>query len=107
MNMNRILLIVVFFSLYFIEANTQSCTPASADRCEDSNVLCSLDEVNGYTCQNVDYSNPTACVGGGTDCPNGVANNSSWWAFVTEGGIASISLTISNCSIGFECKLVL
>ena len=105
MNMNRILLVVVFFSLYIFEASSQSCTPASADRCEDSNVLCSLDEVNGYTCQNVDYSNPTACVGGGTDCPNGVPNNSSWWAFVTEGGIASISLTISNCSIGFGVQI--
>ncbi|HMZ40827.1 MAG TPA: hypothetical protein PK099_11050 [Saprospiraceae bacterium] len=96
--MNRIILVfsMLWATLQFSQLNAQ-CTPASADNCEDANVLCSLDEVNGYTCQNPDYSNPTGCT---PLCPSGGgAHNTSWWAFVTNGGNVCITVTFSNCTV--------
>ncbi|MBK9272564.1 MAG: gliding motility-associated C-terminal domain-containing protein [Saprospiraceae bacterium] len=79
---------------YFLDAQ---CTPPSADECEDASVLCSLSEVNGYCCQNTNYSNPTGCS---PLCPSGGApHNTGWWAFVTQGGAVSITITFSNCSV--------
>ncbi|MEO6189664.1 MAG: hypothetical protein ABIO44_04105, partial [Saprospiraceae bacterium] len=73
------------------------CTPPSSDNCEDANVLCSLDEVNGYSCKNTDYSNPTGCI---PLCPSGgTPQNTGWWAFVTNGGSVCITVTFSNCSV--------
>ncbi|MBK9995134.1 MAG: hypothetical protein IPP01_14430 [Saprospiraceae bacterium] len=95
--MFRILLFLCFLAYQTNPCKSQNCTPASADNCENSNVFCSLNEINGFTCQNVDYSNPTACIGAFTSCPNGVPHNSSWWAFVTNGGFVSITVTFSGC----------
>lgn len=67
--MQRFLLILLI-SLS-IGSNLQllaQCTPPSADNCQDANVLCSLDEVNGYSCSNPNYSNPTGCS---PLCPSG------------------------------------
>ena len=87
---------LVFFSFYTSRIVAQ-CTPPAADLCEDANVLCSLSEVNGYCCSNPDYSNPTGCS---PLCPSGGApHNTSWWAFVTQGGSVTISITFSNCSV--------
>lgn len=73
------------------------CTPASADNCDEANVLCSLNELNDYTCSNTEYSNPTGCS---PLCPSGGgAHNTSWWAFVTSGGNICITWTVSNCSV--------
>ncbi|HMW39869.1 MAG: T9SS type A sorting domain-containing protein [Saprospiraceae bacterium] len=71
------------------------CTPASSDLCDDSNVLCSLDELNGYTCRTADYSNPSGCkpLCNGT----GVPYNMSWWAFVTNGGQVCLTIKSFNC----------
>ncbi len=97
-NMKRILFFfLVTFSFSIFNQVYSQCTPASADNCEDANVLCSLDEVNGYTCMNTDYSNPTGCS---PLCPNGGgAHNTSWWAFVTGGGSVCITITFNNCSV--------
>ena len=97
-NMNKFLLsfFVGLFSIWSLELSAQ-CTPPSADECEDANVLCSLDEVNGYTCQNTTYSNPTGCS---PLCPSGGgAHNTGWWAFVCDGGPVTITITFSNCSV--------
>jgi len=70
------------------------CTPSGQDFCDWANVLCSLDELNGYTCSSYNFSNPTACL----PCNGvGASHNSSWWAFVTEGGKVSITFTFGNC----------
>ncbi|MEP7196874.1 MAG: hypothetical protein ABI851_10155, partial [Saprospiraceae bacterium] len=93
---------LIFFIFYFYNINQlfSQCTPASADNCEDANVLCSLTEVNGYTCKNTDYNNPTGCA---PLCPNGyAAQNTGWWAFVTNGGNVCITLTFSNCSVNMQ-----
>jgi hypothetical protein len=98
--MFRILLLLCFLVYQTVSGTSQTCTPPSADNCDAANVLCSLDELNGFICQSVDYSNPTACLGAGTSCPNGVPHNSSWWAFVTNGGFVSITVTFSGCVNG-------
>ena len=73
------------------------CVPPAADNCNEANVLCSLDEVNGYSCRNPTYSNPTGCS---PLCPSGgTSHNASWWAFVCDGGPLTITITLSNCSV--------
>ncbi|MBL0237586.1 MAG: hypothetical protein IPQ02_13490 [Saprospiraceae bacterium] len=74
----------LLLSIYPIPNTLAQCIPASADICKNANVLCSLDELNGYSCSNPAYSNPTGCT---PLCPRGGASqNNAWWAFVTEGG---------------------
>ncbi|MGB3196180.1 MAG: hypothetical protein WBB17_00530, partial [Saprospiraceae bacterium] len=60
--MKKFLLIV--FSCLFVSVNylQSQCTPAAADACDGAAVLCSLDELSGYTCSNTTASNPTACL---------------------------------------------
>jgi len=87
----------LLLSIYTIPNTLAQCIPASADICKDANVLCSLDELNGYSCSNPAYSNPTGCT---PLCPmGGSSQNTAWWAFVTEGGTASITFDLSNCSV--------
>jgi hypothetical protein len=84
------------------------CTPASETNCEDAKVLCSLTELNGFTCRLSSASNTAGCM---PICPSGGApENIEWWAFISEGGNVTISLTISNCTnttgaIGMEFGL--
>lgn len=88
---------IFFINLIILNYVQSQCVPPSTDNCEDANVLCSLSEVNGYSCQNPDYSNPTGCS---PLCPTGGgAHNTSWWAFVTSGGNVCITLTFSNCTV--------
>ncbi|MEP7196827.1 MAG: T9SS type A sorting domain-containing protein [Saprospiraceae bacterium] len=95
LSMKLLLLFLVSLSISKLSAK---CTPASADKCQDANVLCSLNEINGYSCQNADYSNPTGCT---PLCPNGGGGPhlTSWWAFVTKGGNVCITVTFSNCTV--------
>ncbi|MBK9270411.1 MAG: T9SS type A sorting domain-containing protein [Saprospiraceae bacterium] len=96
--MIKVLISFSLLSVYFmtVQLNAQ-CTPPSADECDQANVLCSLSEVNGYCCQNTDYSNPTGCS---PLCPSGGApHNTGWWAFVTQGGTVNITITFSNCTV--------
>jgi uncharacterized repeat protein (TIGR01451 family) len=89
--------IFLFLSIYTGQTAIAQCSPPSADNCKDANVLCSLDELNGYSCSNPVYSNPTGCT---PLCPGGGAShNTAWWAFVTEGGNVTITFNIGNCSI--------
>ena len=72
------------------------CTPQSNNNCEDASVLCSLTELNGFTCRLSPTFNPTGCH---PICPTGgESNNTEWWAFTGEGGFVTISFTISNCT---------
>jgi hypothetical protein len=87
------LLLSLIFVLWMNRFNAQ-CEPEAGYMCDEANVFCSLDELNGYTCSNTTSVNPTACL----PCNGGGApHNSSWWAFVTDGGNISISMTFSGC----------
>lgn len=71
------------------------CTPPMAETCDEANVLCSLDEVNGYACNNPSTipspCNPLCSQGG-------VGHNTSWWGFVTQGGSVTVTLTVGGCT---------
>lgn len=83
--------------VYFIGNLASQCVPPKSEKCEDAYFFCSLSEVNGYCCSNVDYPNPTGCS---PLCPSGGApHNTGWWAFVTQGGSFNISISFSNCSV--------
>ena len=97
MNLKFITLFYLLFLLFTPVKNTGQCTPPSADVCEKAIAFCSLDELNGYSCQNTNYSNPTGCT---PLCPSGGgAHNTGWWAFICDGGPVSITMTFSNCSV--------
>ncbi|MEO6691814.1 MAG: hypothetical protein ABIO44_05685, partial [Saprospiraceae bacterium] len=91
------ILFIFFLNLCSFNLIQAQCAPASSESCELSNVICSLDELNGYSCKNTEKSNSTGCK---PLCPSGgVPNNTSWWAFVTQGGNVCLNFKISNCSI--------
>lgn len=86
----------IIFCLILHSAHSQ-CNPPAANSCDSANVLCSLDDVNGYTCKNTEISNSAGCR---PLCPGGgIPNNTSWWGFVTNGGNICITIEFSNCSI--------
>jgi gliding motility-associated-like protein len=68
-----------------------------AETCDEAQVLCSLDEMNGYTCQN-NSTIPSPCM---PLCSmGGDGQNTSWWGFVCQGGNVTITLTIGGCTTG-------
>lgn len=90
--------VILFFTLFFTINHflVSQCTPASETNCEDAKVLCSLTELNGFTCRLSLASNTAGCM---PICPSGgTPDNIEWWAFISEGGNVTISLTISNCT---------
>lgn len=83
---NKIIFIVVMFLCFDISNVNSQCVPASSDNCwsAESQVLCTLNELNGYTCTTPSAYNPTACL----PCNgSGTPNNSQWWAFVRPEGV--------------------
>ena len=75
---------------------SQLCDPPATNCCEDAPILCSVGEMNGYTCRNPPP--PNTC-GPSTLCPNGgVPNNMSWWGFVAGSNFISLRITPSNCT---------
>ncbi len=87
-------IILLFLSNFKL---TGQCVPPFSDKCLDAPFLCSLEEIGGFHCRMKDQSNPSACLPcNGT----GVASNSSWWSFVSEGGKVKIEIYTSNCVNG-------
>jgi hypothetical protein len=87
-----ILLLFLFAFTPFIKIAAQ-CSPPMGEICEESSVLCSLDQLNGYSC-----SNSSSILGCNPLCSQGgVASNTGWWGFVTQGGNATVTLTIGTC----------
>lgn len=73
------------------------CVPAASNTCDSANVICSLTELNGFHCQNTDKVNSSGCR---PLCPTGgIANNTSWWAFASNGGNVCLTIEFSNCSV--------
>ena len=95
---NKIIFIVVIFLCFGISNVNSQCVPASSDNCwsAESQVLCTLNELNGYTCTTPSAYNPTACL----PCNgSGIPNNSQWWAFVAQGGSVTITINYNGCYI--------
>jgi hypothetical protein len=91
-------IVIILFTLILTVNHRLSsqCTPPSHTNCEDAPVLCSLTELNGFSCTLSSVSNTTGCM---PICPSGgTPENIEWWAFTSDGGNVTISLTISNCT---------
>ncbi|HMS28450.1 MAG TPA: T9SS type A sorting domain-containing protein [Saprospiraceae bacterium] len=90
-------LIQLLFSTNHLHAQ---CDPISASSCEKATVLCALQELNSYCCQNIQVENPDDYPCGRNALCNagGSPHNTSWWAFVTSGGEIKISISINNCT---------
>lgn len=70
------------------------CIPEFATSCNNAYVFCSLDALNGYTCVN-NSTDPGHCP---MPCSQGgVAHNTNWLAFVSDGGTKTFTLTIGTC----------
>ncbi len=87
----------LFLSTLFIYSGQliAQCTPPMAETCDEAMVLCSLDELNGYACNNPSTI-PSPCS---PICSQGgIGQNTSWWGFVSQGGVVTIALTIGGCT---------
>ncbi|MBV6472354.1 MAG: hypothetical protein JPMHGGIA_00610 [Saprospiraceae bacterium] len=71
------------------------CNPPMGEVCDESRVFCSLDELNGYACNNPSTV-PSPCQP--LCSQGGVGHNTSWWGFVTQGGDITITLDVGACS---------
>ena len=71
------------------------CSKPIADACEEAIPLCSLSELNGFTCRMNTYQNQS---GPTPLCPTGgYHHNMHWWAFVGQGGPVTMKVTTKNC----------
>ncbi len=94
--MYRILLtFLCFIGLVETQWVFSQCTPPMAETCDEASVLCSLDEVNGYACNNPSTI-PSPCSP--LCSQGGVGHNTSWWAFVCQGGNITLTLTAGGCT---------
>lgn len=84
-----------FISAFLHQDLNSQCTPPMAEFCEEANVLCSLDELNGFACQNTSTV-PSPCSP--LCSQGGVGHNTGWWGFVSQGGTVTITLTIGSCA---------
>lgn len=74
--------------------------PGSFD-CDAAGVICSIDALNGFTCNNpttpnTQFPTPDLCRG------VGVPHNLNWWAFIGAGGALNLTFNfdINSCEIG-------
>ncbi|MGB4969639.1 MAG: hypothetical protein WBO31_08920, partial [Saprospiraceae bacterium] len=75
------------FQFLFLNTTNSQCIPPMAEECELASVLCSLDEVNGYACNNPSTV-PSPCA---PLCSmGGAGHNTSWWGFVCQGGSVTV-----------------
>lgn len=92
-----IYLIFICGMLIFPSAGHTQCNPAPIDNCDETIPVCGLNLLNGLCCTSTTFVNPTGCT---PLCPSGgTPTNTSWWAFKTNGGNASIIINFNNCSV--------
>lgn len=99
--MKNLILILLIATLTDVETMLSQCVPAALDDCYgvESPILCTLNELNGYSCTTPTIQNPTACL----PCNgSGTPNNSQWWAFIAQGGSVTITINYSDCYIPEE-----
>lgn len=95
-----IIAIVLFLLSFFINSSQlmAQCTPTMSQVCDSVQVLCSLDELNGYTCNNSSLV-PGQCTP--LCSQGGLVDNTSWWGFVSQGGSVEIYITIGGCAYNY------
>ncbi len=99
MKFTRILLSLLASLFLATAIHAQSCTPAPSLTCEDSHIQCGFQALDGLSCQNYDFDNPTGpspslCFG------TGVPFNTQWWGFYGDGDRLDITIeaTLADCA---------
>ncbi|MEI2696177.1 MAG: T9SS type A sorting domain-containing protein [Saprospiraceae bacterium] len=93
----RILVTLVAIANFNILSLRAQCSPPWREGCSDINVLCSLSELDGYSCTSLSHSNPSPC---NPLCPSGIAPSKTvWWGFVSNGGSVTVEIDVSNCIV--------
>jgi len=95
--------ITIFILIFALFANVQKATsqcPGASD-CSGADILCSIDALNGFTCNNPVGPNgnfPTSNLCHGV----GVPHNLSWWGFFGAGGVLSLTFNVNltTCEAG-------
>lgn len=88
--------IICGFFLVICTLNAKAqCSPPMGETCSESQVICSLNALNGYTCSNTSTI-PSLCSPLCSE--GGMGHNTSWLGFTTLGGSTSISINVSSCS---------
>jgi gliding motility-associated-like protein len=83
-----------------INKSISQCTPAPAETCDETTVFCSLDELNGYTCNNPSTTENFLRPG----CGAGGSSIRTWWAFVSNGGSTTFTFTVGACNSCVGCN---
>jgi len=91
---------ISILSIFGHRGNIEAQCPAAFD-CWASDVLCSINALNGFTCNNPITPNagfplPSLCFGAG------IPHNLGWWAFIANGEVLSLTFNfdISGCESG-------
>lgn len=89
-----LLLLLGFVSIPIIRSQ---CTPPATEQCILTQTLCSINDLNGYTCSNKSKT-ASECL------PDYIGENTDWWAFNSKGGETSITITTGACqkNMGLE-----
>ena len=98
-------LLIILFGINFFNVNGQigePCTNGTQQSCTCNNatLLCSAEELNGYTYSMSSYSHPSdgptngMCVSG----ENTTSNNPTWFAFVAGCPALTLKVTFSGCN---------
>ena len=93
-------LLIAIICIFTLQQSATSQCPGSFS-CEGSGVLCSIDALNGFTCNNpvtpnVNFPFPNLCFG------VGVPHNLNWWAFIGNGGFLQLTwnFNVASCELG-------
>lgn len=93
--------VLSIISLVAVLATTGRAQCPGAFECMQAEVLCSIDALNGFTCNNPTTPNtqfpfPTLCFGAG------VPHNLNWWGFIGSGGPLTLTFNFNpaSCELG-------
>lgn len=97
MNNFNILNLIFAIFLYFIFSSLLSAQCPGSRSCNDAIIYCSLDALNGLTCDNLvgeeGICRPLCARG---DCGYSTCKV-TWWGFVAQGGLVTFTLTYGPC----------
>ena len=93
----RNLLLCIFFLWNFSTISSQ-CNPAPEDQCDGITAICSIAELNGFSCQTASYTGfQNQCYGNG--CVTKLDGlNTSWWAFHGTSGTTTLTISYNSCT---------
>ncbi len=91
--------------LFDWNVTAQTCDPPYALRCNDAKILCDVTQLDGLTCQNIDFTNatgpnPTLCLG------SGIPENTQWWGFYGTGEVIEFHFEFNpaDCTNPAGCR---